>query len=597
MAEPLQIATDEWSFMAGLIGFSRLYEDDPNSITSTGIQLRTDHLDTLADKYFDYLLRKYSVVDRDVKRMEWYINRLNTNNDKVKEYASELRKTMTEQLKKVEKYFPTTKECMELKKVIEALRNVKSENDVNIVYESFSAYKRIMSTDFINEKLTLNYTKTIILGPIFGQPSFLQPSFNSKTTKEHIEKMNKDFVEPAKKEMLFHQVLHSASSKEEIEQFLDEHKEYKPFKDWLTKIKKLKTFEEIVNFLKKDTLGCSFITELLATQSFEEMVFSPLGLSKDKAVNFNWNFNKKQPIPISAVARLLFFLTPIGFTTYNRKVGNETVSKNYRYFSVIFSMKPFAEIVKDNNTYQTLRNEGSTFGEAIIGLLSESQYTASKRSQGFTFVEFYSEYQTKKTLLDYYQMPEYLINYLRIYGNSLKMLRQLDSREEFLRTVLKGLDPKELISSYLRIAVLNGNHAIGAYIATRERWRIIEARKGEGQVGSQDKKIWFIYSRGAELRNKLSQSRSDISGPYKASGRKKIESIAYRLINASKAGDRDSFMDTLFRVHLTANLAIPTTFIESYQEKGLDFTTISSAFIAGLLGEEQGNNKEKTEGE
>lgn len=585
----IHIEAEDWMMTAGLIGLVRLFPEDKKMITKTGAYITTEHLDELPTRYFNYLLTMFSVVERDVKRMSWYTNQLSRYPEKANQYAVDVRKTMNDQLKKVEKYFPDTEECHELRKVVESLKLVKKEEDAPKVEDAVKVYEQIMSTEFINEKLTLNYVKAIILGPFYGQPSFLQPTFNSKTKGEHEGKLCEDFTLPAKLELEFHGQLQEKIDFQHILRYLEEKQSYKPFKDWFKALKKKNESEEISNFFSEELFPCSFIEGLMATQSFEEMIFSPLALSKDKAVNFNWDFNKKTPVPISALARLLFFLVPIGLTFYMRRVGSQTASETLRFAGIVLSQQPFSETVKQNETYLVLRQKnGNSFGEAVATLLDDTTDKAKKKKNSYLFVEVYSSYAAKKTLLDYYHMPTYLTAYLSQYGQAIKTMYHREFRDEFLRTALKGQDPKRILFDYLRLAVTEPFHADGAYHATRERRRIIEARKGVKDVAKQDGKIHFIYKRGAELRQTMTKARSGgEEGPYRASGRKKIEGIAYRLLNAVKAGNKNAFMDTLFRVYMAADLAIPSVFTESYKEEGLDFETIASAFIAGLLGGEQ----------
>ncbi|MCD8510978.1 MAG: hypothetical protein LRY73_14700 [Bacillus sp. (in: Bacteria)] len=191
-------------------------------------------------------------------------------------------------------------------------------------------------------------------------------------------------------------------------------------------------------------------------------------------------------------------------------------------------------------------------------------------------------------------MPPYLTRYLGKYGKALSLLQHRDLRDEFLRAVLKGLDPKAIVLNYLRASIENSFHALGAFHAVRERKRILESRMGGKEMANYDKLISYIYYRGVDLRKVMVSGRegSNADGSYRASGRKKIEGIAYRLINATKAGDKVAFMDTVFRVYMSAGQEIPSVFVEGFKEDGLDFETIASSFIAGLLGQEETAKKE-----
>lgn len=588
---------EEWPIAAGLIGLTRVLGKENIEIQQNGILLKADDLSGFASKYIYKLIDTFSVVERDVKRMSWYVNQLNKYPDKTKQYASEIRKTMNDQFKKIEKYFGDTTECNELKDLVEQLKNIKDENDLPIVMKAVESYRNIVSTSFINEKLTINYVKSVILTPFFGQTSILQKSF-THDTQEHIKKIEEDFIKPAMYELKYNECLITANNYEQVYQFLEKNQDvYQPFKNWLKEVKKLDTIEKVKNYFLTDNLLCSFIEGLPATQTYEELVFSPLAFSNSKAVNFNWNFEKKQPVPISAVARLIMFIAPLGLSFYSRKRGSTYANETLRFAGLILSQQSFQNIISDNNTYQQLRAGGSTFEEAIVGVLQESLDKADKIKKSYVFLEVHSDYQSKKTLLDYYHMPSYLTNYLSKYGKALTLLHQRELRDTFLRTVLKGIDPKQVIFDYLREAVKDSYHGEGAYHATRERKRIINAKEGVMEMGKNDKLISFIYYRGVELREALFTDRKsdDENSPYRASGRKKLEGIAYRLINSVKAGNKQAFMDTIFRLYISTNdekVKLPNVFIDAFKEEGLDFETIASAFISGLLSQETSKKEE-----
>lgn len=591
----IYIEAEEWAMTAGLLGLTQLLDESQITLSDKGVTFNAESLNGLAEKYIYELIQRFSVAERDISRMNWYFNQMKNNPDRIKQYVSEIRKTMSEQVKKVKKYFEDTEEFKKLSEAVEQVKGVKKERDLPIIEKSIEMYREYASTKLINEKLTLNYVKAVILNPFFGQTSILQPSFNAKSTEEHIEQIERDFVNPAYLELKFYELMNSGNHAGEIIDFLTEHQNYKPFKDWLKKVKKLKSMDLIKQYFHEHALPCSFIDGLLATQSYEEMVFSPLALSKSKAVNFHWDFDKKQPVPMSSVARLILFMSPLGMAFYSRKVGSAQSNETLRYAGLILSQESFSNIMRLNHHYRDLRSKGSTFGEAIVNVLQESLDKAERINNSYFFLEVHSDYQAKKTLLDYYHMPAYLVRYLAEYGKGLRWLQHRDLRDAFLRTIFKGIDPIEVVFEYLREAISIPYHGQGAFHAVRERQRILQAKKGVKDMRSQDKLISFIYYRGVELREHMVNSRDYQSGdgPYRASGRKKLEGIAYRLINAVKAGNKQAFMDTIFRLYLGTDLKVPGVFVDSFKEEGLDFETIASAFIAGMLGQDSSVKKEE----
>ncbi|MNW41663.1 hypothetical protein D3C74_188100 [compost metagenome] len=638
MTVSIEIVAEDWMMTAGLIGLTRLFdkEEYPHFQTDRGICLTEEQIRQFPEKYIRWMINNHSVVKRDVGRMEWSVDqveraKLRFNSDAeqhekftiiVIEAAKQLRKSMSDQAKKIEKYFSDTSEYRELLALIERLevlsKNKEAYIEAHIIRQARDAYERIMSVPFINERLTLNYVRSVILEPFFGQTSILQKPFASKPTQDFIDQLDKDFARPALQDLQLYAARQKTTIESDIRALLQEHSETNDyFKKWLKMMGKLKTPEELYNFFENEVLCCSLIDGLLATQSFEEKSFVPLGISKNNAFNFSWNLDRNISIPISSIARLILFTVPIGLATYNRRIGTEEFNENKRFFGMVMSQNSFIEIVNNNNTYMTLRSGGNTMEEAITGLLDESRDKARKiHQQSYFFIELHSEYLAKKTCLEYYHMPPYLAVFLNYYGKTLRLIHHTRTRDAFLRAVLKGQDPKETIYELLRLSIkptLNSSNpteiakvteskhlADSAYHAIKARKRILQAKKGEQEMANYDKTISHVYYQGVNLRNRLISTRPAEDGEgkvYQAGGRKKIEGIAYRLLNAAKSGNKTEFMDTVFRVYMSANtssarknsnsdkyIEVSSVFLEGFKENSLDFDTIASSFIAGLLG-------------
>jgi len=69
----------------------------------------------------------------------------------------------------------------------------------------------------------------------------------------------------------------------------------------------------------------------------------------------------------------------------------------------------------------------------------------------------------------------------------------------------------------------------------------------------------------------------------------KLSGISYRLLNALKTNNTDSFMDTLLNCYLYAKLPVPEVFLDALRSEE-QFKTIGYAFVAGLIEGEK--NKE-----
>lgn len=264
------------------------------------------------------------------------------------------------------------------------------------------------------------------------------------------------------------------------------------------------------------------------------------------------------------------------------------------YFGFLHFQDKFEVVYQKNNEYKNHRLIGNPFEQIIIDLLKESQYKATKKDETYMLIEFHSDYRSKKTLLDYYHMPSYVVQYFKKYANSLKWIDRFGYREAFIRDILKGIDPKLQLFRYVIDVIHGGRDGYGAFMATRERFRILNLKKGVDDVKEKDKLVFIAFKEGQNLRKAMlsdSQQRAEqAGGQYTASGNKRIQGIAYRLLNAVKAGHRHQFLDTVFRLHMGVALDIPKILLNVNHEKDLDFETVATSFITGLLSKE--DNKE-----
>lgn len=712
MSVSIEILAEDWMMTSGLIGLARLYENeemfeefiDDNGekieldpvVTLLGIKLTEEHIGQFAKRYIYWMIQKYSVVDHDVKKMNWQrrqvedilklseddLERTNKISATVSLAAKQLQEVLSHQFKKVEKYFNGTPECVELAILISKLDEVidgrnEAWKKASFINEAINKYAKIMSTPIINEKLTLNVVKTLILNKVFfGQTSFLQLTFSSKSTQQHIDQLHDDFVVPALIEFKIYKELrkqvNESHLKKVLEQITADYKSNKNwskwiYKDWIKHITNMQDEESIRTYFQKEVLHCTLIEGLVATQSYEEKIFSPLAFSKEKATNFNWDFNRNLSTPISSLARIVLFSVPIGMTNYNRTLGTPEFNEKKLFFSIIMSQQNFQENLSKNDDYLRRRELDKSDSEAIIGFLTAEKHKSENiHKNSYSFIELHSDIGAKKTLLEYQHIPSYIVEFLSEYGEQLHKIKHYMLKDKFVRSILKGIDPKGVIYELMRIAVkpklerssevsiLKESKRLAIFVAhaTLARRRIINAKNFEEYfekynntkedhmskddaepqkknvktrveyMKKDDSKLWVIYNYGLNLQYRLtSGQQNEDKDTNSLSGRKKLESIAYRLINNIKSGDKTGFMDTLFRLYLSAsrssnikidsqnkkgiddsinekvnnknNYAIPSIFLEGFQSEGIgmDFDTIATAFVAGLLGEKfKGDN-------
>lgn len=586
----VQLRMGEWMITMGLVGLYRVFEyglkneiidqqyRQSISIRPWGLELDVDVLPQLPKAYFLYLIDEYSVAKRDSEKLRLYMKQAEKEGQ-FPNALSAIKKTMTDTGKKVLKYFSH----QPLAHALETLKQVKKPENFELLATCVDTFETALREPKINEKLTLNYFKAAILKAFFGQVSFLNVSKNNLDLQGHIQEFQKDYIAPVQYDLQFEHVLANAKSSEEIIAFLDNHKDYQPFKS-LKRAWKNKTLEDIRYYVNNTVTKCLLLQNRLAFYNFEEMVFSPIGVAKNNAFNFNWNLEDHQPKPISSLAKLVLFFAPAGAAIYLKKEGFNDQGEYRTYAGFVQSDAAFSEILQKNNHFKQLKQQREPFdrivSKLIQGVTKEAEYVADH----LFFIEFSSDYDSKKTHLHYYHLPMYLAHYFKIYKGKLDYIQPYEYREHFVQYVLRGADPVIVIYPYLRYYIEKGYSHIGPYIAVRERNRIMQLKKGVKEMSSTDKRVYAVFRSGQEIRQALEQAAaSKASEQYSASSNKKVNAIAYRLLNAAKAGNQKSFMDTLFRLHMSAEKPISPIFLNALHERDLDFATVANAFIAGLL--------------
>lgn len=326
--------------------------------------------------------------------------------------------------------------------------------------------------------------------------------------------------------------------------------------------------------------------ERLAFYNFEEMVFSPIGVAKDNAFNFSWYFDSQQPKPLSSLAKLVLLFAPIGSTIYFKNEGINEQTERRLYAGFVQTDATFAEILQKNNHFKQLKKKREPFNKIVSQLVQSVKKESEYAVDHLFFLEFFSDYSSKKTHLHYYHLPVYLAHYFKQHADKLDDIKPYDYREQFVQYVLRGADPVYVIYNYLRDCIKNERSSIGPYIAVRERNRILQFKKGVRDMATTDKRVSALFMQGREIRDAIMRS---------SGSEKKVTSIAYRLLNAAKAGNRKNFMDTLLRIYMSADRPVSPIFLNALHERDLDFATVANAFIAGLLANQYKEEQEEVQ--
>jgi CRISPR-associated protein Cst1 len=251
--------------------------------------------------------------------------------------------------------------------------------------------------------------------------------------------------------------------------------------------------------------------------------------------------------------------------------------------------------LKDNEVLKDLE-QNESIDRLIPKILSREQFKAKQEAKpNIQILEFYADIDKKKTVMHYYHIPRHVLIYFQNDEiNRMHLIRDRSLRDPFLQLVMENIDPIETIWSYLQKAVRGKALARTAMYALQERWKILCLK--EGKRMKHNSIIKEMYDEGVKVRNglgkmsELRQSQTD----YASSGGKRAAGVAYRLLNAAKADNKNQFLDTVIRLYLQVGVPVPAFLLQVLEEKRADFPTLAGAFITGLLSADSSENPEKS---
>lgn len=551
--DQMEVSMNEWAFTQGMVGYKRILEYYGVTVETTtdGIIVTKDQLEVLPEAFFSYFLTKYSVAKRNQK----YLKSLHSKWKKgQKRYKKELNETLKKIDTKVGKYF---KEHDVGKDVMDKIHRYRGEKEFKDEMDGWlDAVINGIHTKEIDEKLTCNTFKAVYFSPYFGQVSFLNVVNNSKTLDEQKQIFTKDFIQPVLDEWGIMSSINTGDL-DQCQSILQNttHKQLSSLKRAFKK----KSTEEMKQYINEEVLKCSLTDFPLGLFALEESVFSPLALSINKALNSTWNSEGKDFFPISALAKLILFCAPAGATISNRK-------------SVFVQFDgSFDQIYHSNEHYNTEKDHEMSFDEIIFDLVSDQNLKADWLSKHYLVMEYESDYQAKKTLLDYMVLTP---NLIKLFQSHSKLFGYLyySNRIPFIKYLIKNVDTKQFILETLRQKIKNSYSSLEVVFMTILRnYDQFYTKEGENHMDSQkqQKYIWVLYKSAESVRGKI--------------GLKKAQGIAYRLLNSVQSGNKNTFMDTVMRVYISSELEMPSLLLEALHENKLDFETVANAWIAGLI--------------
>lgn len=544
------------------------------------LEVPIEWFEALPERFFEYMIQTYSMgvkreqqLNRSFKQlMNGVIDGQIAKKESYKFHADSIQKTTKDALDRVAKYFPnyqdeTTELLLTIKESLKSLELQELE-------KSLTRTIAILQEKEIDQKLTLNVVKATILASSGGQVSFLNVAKNTLTYKEQIATFRKDFIEPLIFELKLQKAIKQAD--QEAAWALIQNTEHEIAKQWKKKNKKATT----IDFAYFEQLpSCSAVAGQWGMLPYEEKMFMPL--ASTSLNDFRDGQMTNAPL-ISTLARLLLFLSPLGCSSYRKKIGRE----EQFVFSFLHVEGDCLETKNRNDLFLESLQRDSIFSKALVSSHEKFVKVEKERNSVTILIEWVTFSQAKKTLLEYRIVHERFMNVLSENSGhfDLNKVFPFSFREQLVHQLLRNTDSKVLIFEELRQLITeNSDNYFSIKMALNLREEILR----EGPLVDNTTLTDRMYGRGQSIHFALFQSKKgQETSDYKAPNDKKLATISYRLLNAAKGGNREVFFETVLRLHVLTNKAISkefTSLLDRNEVNDHQFATMSLAFIAGLM--------------
>jgi len=339
----------------------------------------------------------------------------------------------------------------------------------------------------------------------------------------------------------------------------------------------LKPFEKRVG-KQRLTVPCVFCQEREAKKglTFDTATSSFAGLNKD-AINFIYLDAKVRELPMCEVCNLVLMSVPLGvvessngsFLFVNSSSSTEELFRdNQRFESILLSEEgnPLLTFFTEKLLVEEKKKaEFSLIGIAVVEIelgafpKVKSFNLSLEKAKLFTATDFTETLQ--KLRAAYYREESYTENLL---SKTVEMI---------LSDSVSYLYLYRLLKLYLRGKVDVNFSPYHLNLVNLAFLKYFKAVVGDRMsVNISEKELWFLWRKGIELKNELEKSKSE----------KKINSLAFKLLNALRTEDYHRFLDVLLRVYSGLNLEVPSIFVKA-MTSGEAFKTAGYSFVCGLL--------------
>ena len=601
-----KIYLSDWFYNAGIVGFYRIFKDKEKlEIKDNYIEFDTKELRNFADEYFEYFFTQYNVAERTMQRVANNLKIISQNLTKepsnkedenrikeaIKTQKTYFKNTIKGQLIKIKKFDEDTYET--ISNAMNKIDEIKDKEQVQELDEIYALIKENLEKTNINQKLTMNFFKSILSNSYFGQPSFLNVVKSSLPYEEQKEVMYKDYISNIIEMDFIKDILSNKYDINEIKEIINK-KDQSQLTNQIIKIYqnllKKKDLNQIQEYLKEKALSdCSMCNseEILPSQ-YSEGNFIPLAVSSDNMSNFFWNQNVN--LQICDICKLILFCIPAGVTSIIKTVKDNGEYKEQNVYSFVNYDTNITELIKTNNNFRDRSKKEKTnynpYAEIILDIVDQNKQISNWQLENIFVVEFDAEYRAFSRM-EYFNITRPVAEFFTKYAtDSLNKIKDYKYRVQVVDYILKNKDTKIIINNRIRDNFTNDiKNNIDSYYATKARMDINLLKKGDKNmegIEKNNKKLGAIYNIGIATREKFKQKNME----------NKLDGYIYKMLNCIKQGNKNDFMDIIIRLHISIEESISPIFIESMKEGDLAFEDIGHSYLAGLASNRYEKNEE-----
>lgn len=553
MSEKIRISLADWQFNAGVVGLHNIlkYAGDEVVVKENYIEFEPECLEGFETKYFNYLIDKYWEIlsINKIISIEEFVAYYEDSD--FEEFDKEGLDTTNKYIDEVKKYLKSNsyktayglinsdEDILGLEKSLKTIK-FKEKQDINDiipkVQETFDIFKQIIK--FLKKEVSRKYIGAVNVIYTTINNAWDGVCFLNRQTKEkdmYIDYRNY-FVVPTL------EYLKADKSRFKYTCFSCD--------------REMNDFNNDLSFLVNT------------------------GFDVSRKTSHVWNF--QNDVAVCPVCKLVYSCVPAGMN-YIYDNGIYVNDNSSMENAININNKIFKEIYKQKDedkklTYRALVNAiNKEYNDRIKYELADIQLVRYVNGKyRFNILSRKSLEVIRDSMIELDRLINCSLKEIDTYFNIYELVidRLLNSQNMF--TLVQKL-------LYYKLSVPKN-----CYYNTFNIVDILQINKkfmkGVGYMKDLEKDIVKLgNTSGYYLREKY-RSKGAID---------KLSGISYRLLNALKTNNTDSFMDTLLNCYLYAKLPVPEVFLDALRSEE-QFKTIGYAFVAGLI---EGEKNEESGGE